>query len=128
MITPKTKQNGLWLGTETSRSLISWALHRGCTYVSLRRLTVQGYFMWVQLIYPIATWFSNRPNQYTGKREVMVAYYCRIKNVVNDQSRDVIVGETPDEVVEKAVNHLNVQGVDGSGLRANILACVKRRG
>ena len=84
--------------------------------------------MWVQLIYPIATWFSNRPNQYTGKREVMVAYYCRIKNVVNDQSRDVIVGETPDEVVEKAVNHLNVQGVDGSGLRANILACVKRRG
>ena len=57
----------------------------------------------------------------------MVAYYCRIKNVVNDQSRDVMVGETPDEVVEKAVNHLNVQGVDGSGLRANILACVKRR-
>ena len=34
----------------------------------------------------------------------MVAYYCRIKNVVNDQSRDVIVGETPDGVVEKAVN------------------------
>ena len=84
--------------------------------------------MWVQLIYPMATWISDLSNQYTGKRKVLVAYYCRIKNVVNDQSRDVIVGETPDEVVEKAVNHLNVQGVDGSGLRANILACVKRRG
>ena len=58
----------------------------------------------------------------------MAVYYCRIKNVVNDQSRDVFVGETPEEVVEKAVSHLNEQGVDGDGLKANILACVKRRG
>ena len=55
-------------------------------------------------------------------------YYCRIKNVVNNQSQDIVIGETPEEVVEKAVNHLNAQGADGSGLRANILACVKLRG
>ena len=58
----------------------------------------------------------------------MAVYYCRIKNVVNDQSQDIVIGETPDEVVQKAVDHLNAQGADGSGLRANILACVKRRG
>ena len=58
----------------------------------------------------------------------MTGYYCRIKNVVNDQSQDIVTGETPDEVVQKAVDHLNAQGADGSGLRANILACVKRRG
>ena len=58
----------------------------------------------------------------------MAVYYCRIKNVVNDQSQDIVTGETPDEVVQKAVDHLNAQGADGSGLRANILACVKRRG
>jgi len=58
----------------------------------------------------------------------MTVYYCRIKNVVNDQSQDIVTGETPDEVVQKAVDHLNAQGADGSGLRANILACVKRRG
>ena len=57
----------------------------------------------------------------------MAVYYCRIKNVVNDRSRDVLVGETPEEVVEKAGNHLNEQVVDGDGLKANILACVKRR-
>ena len=57
----------------------------------------------------------------------MTVYYCRIKNVVNDQSQDIVTGETPDEVVQKAVDHLNAQGADGSGLRANILACVKRR-
>ena len=58
----------------------------------------------------------------------MTVYYCRIKNVVNDQSQDIVTGETPDEVVQKAVDHLNAHGADGSGLRANILACVKRRG
>jgi len=58
----------------------------------------------------------------------MTVYYCRIKNVVDDQSQDIVTGETPDEVVQKAVDHLNAQGADGSGLRANILACVKRRG
>ena len=58
----------------------------------------------------------------------MPVYYCRIKNVVNDQSQDIVIGETPEEVVEKAVNHLNAQGADGSGLKANILACVKLRG
>ena len=58
----------------------------------------------------------------------MTVYYCRIKNVVNDQSQDIVTGETPDEVVQKAVDHLNAQGADGSGLKANILACVKRRG
>ena len=57
----------------------------------------------------------------------MAVYYCRIKNVVNDQSKDIVIGDTPDEVVEKAVTHLTTQGADGSGLRANILACVKRR-
>ncbi len=57
----------------------------------------------------------------------MAVYYCRIKNIMNDQSQDIVIGETPDEVVEKAVNHLNAQGADGSGLTANILACVKRR-
>ena len=58
----------------------------------------------------------------------MAVYYCRIKNVVNNQSQDIVIGETPEEVVEKADNHLNAHGADGSGLRANILACVKLRG
>ncbi len=58
----------------------------------------------------------------------MAVYYCRIRNVVNDQSQDIVIGETPEEVIEKAVNLLNAQGADGSGLRANILACIKLRG
>ena len=38
----------------------------------------------------------------------MAVYYCRIKNVVNDQSLDVLVGETPEEVVEKPKNKVEI--------------------
>ena len=58
----------------------------------------------------------------------MAVFYCRVRNVTSGQSRDIVVGQTEEEVVEKTIIHLNALGMDGNSLRANIRACVKQRG
>jgi hypothetical protein len=48
-------------------------------------------------------------------------------SIISGQSRDIIIGETAEIVVEKTINHWHFPGVDGGSLRANIRACVKQR-
>jgi hypothetical protein len=43
----------------------------------------------------------------------MAVFYCRVRNVTSGQSRDIVVGQSEEEVVEKTINHEPVPKIVG---------------